>query len=371
MKGLNKKSQITMFMVVGIILVVVIAFILYVNSKTVEQTLSSGVQEALANRQFSSAVETFTNECLGSALDRGILEFSIDGGGLLPTRDARTSDPISLYYRNDKGQVSSAFWTRTDEFDAQLQQDIANNFLRCIDNYQLFREYNTEVIAAGEPRITPVYTDIDTKAILEYPITIQDASGSHDYISFSAAAPYRFGAMKSAIMDILSLIDQMPGIVSSPQMRDAKLSPIANQYGFVVAFDDPKEDIVIISLADPHAAPFLYNFAVEVKKPSSSQAYTINAPSSITAIAGAAAVCVPIDVQFSFNPPSVFVDSFSPMPGTTNYRMPGDVRIAGNNDQLCYQMKFPGAYTVDIVARDYFTSSPYTTTRQRVTITVI
>ena len=67
-----KKSQITFFIVLGVIIVIAAYFMFYFSSSTKEETSETGTEEATKELLGSSRVKTFVTNCLSSSLDDGL-----------------------------------------------------------------------------------------------------------------------------------------------------------------------------------------------------------------------------------------------------------------------------------------------------------
>ena len=138
----NKKAQLTVFIIIGIVLLLILGLTLYF-------TQSMFFQKLFVPKEISKVV-VFTEACVQAAAEEGLFLLSIQGG-YIEQPDYITKDPYSyvdagfkvpyLYYRGNDRAPSKT------QMEFELVNYVNEQVKNCINNYDMFRnEYEfTEI----------------------------------------------------------------------------------------------------------------------------------------------------------------------------------------------------------------------------------
>lgn len=88
-----KKAQITIFMIIGIILLVVFGFMFYVTSITAERELEESVSQTTGDLTETTAIKYYVTTCLDNALVEATKLIGLQGGVFYPGQPGSLIDP--------------------------------------------------------------------------------------------------------------------------------------------------------------------------------------------------------------------------------------------------------------------------------------
>jgi len=214
---MNSKGQVTVFIIVGIIILAVAAIILYVTSITItEEIETEGKQFIETVPQEFIAIQQYTEACLNSVAEQGIIVLGQQGGYLYPSSLGDYSitnptdsvgvnlDPVLVpywhYNANPNGEPAVAIATLQpalyDEDDSlaggtymsvesQLGRYVEEEMERCLNSYEVFSgqgfviDYDQKAVTA---RVWDGYVDFT----LEMPMVITREDSTAEMTQFYA-----------------------------------------------------------------------------------------------------------------------------------------------------------------------------------------
>jgi hypothetical protein len=251
-----KRAQITIFMLVGIVMIAVIGFI-FVNQGTVQQAqIDSSKDKLVTNSMAASQIEFLVQSCLDKAFEDSLTLITRQGGyihqnqlgsmltfalpnlnysfenksyqvtyritpnrkDILPKYPCKDESeaPNFCYYANDVskfaslsqityGSSSSIILDNPKSFltiQKQLQRYIETNTLSCI-NFSRFIGYN---VTLGNASSTVSITDesVSTSLTMPMTITIQNLAPTINKFKFSSFQPVRLKKVHNAIQEVLN-----------------------------------------------------------------------------------------------------------------------------------------------------------------------
>ncbi|GEM_PF-3633971 len=196
---MSKRGQVTIFLVVGIVILLLSAGFFFIFSKMKTAPLEveqAQVQQALGT---SGAVQSFVENCLQKTVDPSLYLLAIQGGVIYPEKGSQ----ILL---TDYGLVNYA-WINgaTGISRAKMEQDLATylqeNLPSCVGNFESFAKQQILV----EPDYSKAKASISIKETVvqvsfKLPLKITQASSDIKTLdSFSAAIPSGLGTILSSI----------------------------------------------------------------------------------------------------------------------------------------------------------------------------
>jgi len=124
--GMNKKGQVTIFIILAIVLIVIVVLFFVLKDKIVPN-----------NSKDFPEVQTFVLDCIESSGEKAIL-FSAKKGGIYSPEDT-TSEGISYYLTKENNYFPSL-----DNLENNLELEFEPLFLECIGNFSEFSNYNIQ-----------------------------------------------------------------------------------------------------------------------------------------------------------------------------------------------------------------------------------
>ncbi|MFH0874589.1 MAG: hypothetical protein V1859_01535 [archaeon] len=141
---MNRKSQVTIFVILGMVVVLGIVFLLYNNSKQKETVLAQG-----QNRAFSAthdSISMFIENCVKQTTIDGILEYGLD--------------PL---------------WSKTN-----IENHILGNIDDCLNEFNDFKDQGFDV-TVGTMAVNVEITDETVLVTLKYPVTLTRQDGEFKF----------------------------------------------------------------------------------------------------------------------------------------------------------------------------------------------
>lgn len=212
MKKEGKRGQITIFIIIGLILLVSASIVIYVTTvKKIEV-----VDEVVVPPEVKPVYDYVTN-CLIEIGSQGLLFIGTQGGYIdlnperVDTRDI-TLTPSAYIKMDPTNTFKLPHWfydgedrTPTLEFMQKELADYVNSQLQsCLNNFDDFRPA-FEVTELRSPRLTSVLTDKDVVLRLDYPIEIKQGDKTTEHSEFIAHIPVRLKKMWNLAKSILEV----------------------------------------------------------------------------------------------------------------------------------------------------------------------
>ncbi len=196
-----KKAQITLFIILGIVIVTAALIVIYVKSNLIKTT-EGEAQDIIKSPYKSANVKLFVESCLGIAASKGLTLLGIRGGFVEFPADvntmvtSRTIIPF-LYYR---GEIKLPTLAKMAE---ELSKYIGHEMIVCLDNFNEFKKmgYNIET---GDISTTTNISDFSVVIKVDYPIIIKDEKGTTEISEFYKQVPLKLGKIYKLAEDIMA-----------------------------------------------------------------------------------------------------------------------------------------------------------------------
>jgi len=199
---MNKKSQITVFIIIGIILLFSVAIYLYFKNISVEKPAVAAY--------YVTPVEEFTTKCISGLAEEAIILAGQNGGYVyLPDQIARnpyayiaatTYSPIktALWYFNGRSIIPSEEYIAAD-----IGKYIDNNIRLCTENYTSFNDY--EITVLSNPKTTVSLNENDVFVKTEYKLKVVNIKNNTqtNIENFKATVPIRLKKAYELARDIM------------------------------------------------------------------------------------------------------------------------------------------------------------------------
>lgn len=191
----SKRGQITVFIILGIIILLSTATFFYVKQKL------TTFDPTDVPKQKTTTVHTFVQECLNLEL-RAALDRVGATGGFIDYPSQISNDPGSYLNIAPIDEAKMPYWWYAGEnrippldfIQAQVEQYIEQNIDGCIDNFSAVPDY--EVIKTGNASVKLVFGENDVSVQMMYPLLAIKVPERNEFslngYDFYVKAPIRF-----------------------------------------------------------------------------------------------------------------------------------------------------------------------------------
>ncbi|MBI2151900.1 hypothetical protein HYU21_04200 [Candidatus Woesearchaeota archaeon] len=237
----GKKGQLTIFIILGLVILVVGSIFYLYFKPNLEQP-----------KQISSNVEYFINDCLKKTLESGIKEISLNGGEYLPQDSTYFSEREIKYYL--KNGVTKDF----PNLETEISKYVAAQMSSCL---------TLSTIPNVEMRLSEI--KVDTKisstrviADLYLPVIISQDQTSKEISNFQAVVSSRLGEISGVVQEFITLQAANPDY-----MLVSKLMQLTQNHRLKFKITDRNEGITIYSFTDKKVLlgtkKLIFQFAVK------------------------------------------------------------------------------------------------------------
>ncbi len=245
---MSKRGQVTIFLVIGIVILLLAAGFFFVFSKIKKAPLEVEEEEARRFLGIPGSVQAFVEDCIKDTINPSVYLLAIQGGVIYPEED-------SLILLTDYGLVNYAWINGAKGISLEkMEEDLATyleeNIDFCLGRFETFEKQNI-LVGVNYEKIN-AEVKIQKSAIkteFYFPLQVILSNGDkQDLDTFSVQQPSSLGAMLETIETL-----QFPNI--GPQdFLDLPYQPI------VFPFD---ESVVIYSISETEPEePLSFTFAV-------------------------------------------------------------------------------------------------------------
>jgi len=180
---MQKRGQITVFIIIGIIMLFVTAsIILIVNS--------SNVMESNVNKQFDTkSVEDFVENCLENSVNKALHVTLLKGGYEFSTAPyfKFENEPVIPYYLHE-GKMK---FPSIEKIQDETSHVVLPYFEKCIDNFSVYEKQGFQV-QKDEIDLEILFTEKKTTLSLSFPFVLSKGSISNEYDLFNVVLPIDF-----------------------------------------------------------------------------------------------------------------------------------------------------------------------------------
>ena len=237
-----KRGQVTLFIIIGIVLVFIVAFIFIVVPKK-EKTDTEKERVEIIN---------YIDNCLSSVSDNALFLLGKQGRIYPKSYIITNEGSIEYYYFEGKNNLVSL-----NELEQEVSDYIKKDIDNCIDNFDFFN-YKVE---KKEPKVTTSFKKYDTYFEMEYPILINIGESQIEIKNFYKRSDLRIRYMYEYANEIVDntvenkKILDTNFIISKDDIR-FKLYPI-DEEKVVYEITDQKREL--------NGEPYKYRFALKFK----------------------------------------------------------------------------------------------------------
>lgn len=261
------KAQVTVFIIVGIVILFVFAGVLYLTQRVSTSELTTESEQALQDvpTEFQPLL-TFTQNCLGQTGERALIILGEQGGYIYPDllgeyslSDATESDGLNLdplkvpywhYNKNPNSELEVQFaslqpqlYAKDDSelsIESQLGRFVKEKLDSCLNDYSAFtaQGYKIETRLA-EKKVTVNIADEAVIFNLKMEVTAEKGDNQHDFDQFYVRVPLQLkhyyetaDLIASSQRDYSFLERQGLELLSIYSRREAEALPPLSDNGF-------------------------------------------------------------------------------------------------------------------------------------------
>lgn len=212
----NKKGQVTIFIIIGIIILFVFAGVLYFTKYTVtDQTTVEGTPIVSSVPAEFQPLQTYTENCVRNTAKQGLKLLGQQGGYIYPelsgkfTLTPTEADGIFLgslsvpywHYKKNPSSDQENIYTSLQpklhlsedasfSVEAQLNRFIREKIGSCLNEYQPFVQQGFVVnVETGKDKVTSTIGDSSVNVLFEQPITAKKGSAEKELKQFYVQIP--------------------------------------------------------------------------------------------------------------------------------------------------------------------------------------
>jgi len=256
---MNKRSQITQFIALGIVVVIIVAVILFSQTSIKEEQTEKEITESTAVTANGLAVSQFVKGCMDTTAKTGVLYAGLQGGytDLPPSYFSVAYSDVPYYYNNGNRSI-----VQLSDIETQLERFINSNIKACINDFQTFTEKGV-VVSAGTPTADVTLNPATGMSVLlNYDLSVGTEGNQEILSKFKASYNYRMGAVREVAQKIVDKVSQNPKLIPLSELTD-----IGRTYNVNIDSISYGPDTVIYMIEDPNTVvegdtPLIFLFAV-------------------------------------------------------------------------------------------------------------
>ena len=242
----SKKAQITTFVIIGVVLVIIAGFIFYLIG---EEAKVPGVEEVPVEAR---PLKIFVEECLSSTAIDGIKLAGVQGGYIDAPESALETDysTIAYYYYEDENKIPTKA-----VIESQISSFVNRALDVCLANFSYFKEQGFDV-STGEISTETTIRDNDVFVKIRYPITLIQEDKKTELDRYFTTVPIRLGH----VYDISKLITSKT--IADPEWIDMTF---LSEFDVKIDIIPHDEESFVYSITDEKSSvkgePFIFLFA--------------------------------------------------------------------------------------------------------------
>jgi len=181
-KTMLKKAQLTLFIILGIMMLMITAFLIHFKGAAQEGNLQPETQKFAEADLSPENVKDFVNRCIRNTAETGIYIIARNGGYVMP--ENKTEGRVkAAYFGYGGGNVYPSAETVREEISSY----VASNLFFCTQNFNEFRNRGWN-ITDGSMNVTAVFTDDGADFTADYPLALEKNDLKMDLNGFHASA---------------------------------------------------------------------------------------------------------------------------------------------------------------------------------------
>ncbi len=229
----NKRSQITVFIIVGIVLVIIASLSYYLITKQ----SSLGIYESVAGKTDVNSVRSFVEGCIIKSSESGLQLLGVQGGKINLPNEFLMSHISNISYSYYKGENTVA---SLSELENELNSFVTSAVPICVDDFKSLKQEGMDVEGESIVAKSSINPN-DVLVNLNYELIINGKLSSEKFQIILPVELYKIQGYANEIVD---------KVVDDPDWLDIT---------YLSSFDVPisiiphSDDSFIISIVDPES----------------------------------------------------------------------------------------------------------------------
>lgn len=260
-----KKGQVTIFIIVGIILVVAITMGIILRKDIAQKIQDVKISQSTALQQEVDLARPFVEDCLQSSAENAVLKVVAKGGYNAPRNSVEYDYyTVPIYFNKGKETVPSM-----QNIASEIALAIKNEVPSCAN----FKAAGMPVKAVKRPEVS---ISVGKKIItvdMEWPLTVGNEQESATISEFSASIP---ADIESPYEYTMALYNQQKAI---KVLSLIDLARLAKQNNFILHFDMADNDAMVYLLTFNRTIiqrqPLVYTFGIIREKPKAGESTSL------------------------------------------------------------------------------------------------
>lgn len=246
MKKKSNKSQTTIFIILGIIIITLIIFL------TIPK-----INDKVLIPQNIEPINNFVEECIKQTSNDAITILGLSAG-YFPLPELTTQTNIPIYYKDNTVSIPTI-----EKLQTGLSDLIIELLPFCTNNFVNFNDFKIEE-NSNEIKITSIIKDKKIIINTLYPLKIKKEDQTYELKNFKTITNAPLGKSYNIAKQIIK--DQQ---VNPSTVCITCLSNLADKYDLIIGFDDTTNNQVIYTIVDDkteiNEEGFTYLFASELE----------------------------------------------------------------------------------------------------------
>lgn len=232
----NKKSQVTVYIIIGIIILFISAGIIYLRNISIEKSETEVPTIHTVPIEFSPVKEYVTN-CVEQTAVKGLKLLGLQGGYIYPEQNGITVNEFSptsstgikyaktvpyWYYMDSPNTCQTCSFRKNipplyrnnpnypsnqiTGIEAQLDQYIKNNLKTCLDNFRDFNEQGFTIVEKGSIEPRTIIAENDIKFYVEYPLEVTKGNSKKEIFQYLSTITLNFKEIYSLAIELTDTI---------------------------------------------------------------------------------------------------------------------------------------------------------------------
>ncbi len=192
---MQKRGQVTIFLILGLLIIIVIAVILALRYFSVSEG-EKEVEKAEAAPMLGYSIKDYVDSCIKKTGEEAITYVSEHGGYYeLPELSHPGGWPYYIY-------EDSIYMISQEELEEQLSKYMDAELFFCIKNFVGFKEYGLQIKQEEVSAVTGLFND-QVLFDVTFPITVMQDTLQKHIAYFSIAIPSSLGQLRSVSSEYL------------------------------------------------------------------------------------------------------------------------------------------------------------------------
>ncbi len=212
----NTKGQVTIFIIIGIVIIAIIGGIVLFSGSETKSELETIVDETTSEVKQTNDLTPFVEDCMKKTLVPGIYLIGVQG-------IIFTNDPHELLHTEQSsvayGVKNTEILITKERYQEQLSQYMDESLNECLQDFAAFQTRGIE-IETKSPKTSVIIQKNKVVADLKYPIKTKVGSTSRTYDQFIITVPIRLGTSIEQAIKTSQTIISNPGSLSLSHTSD-------------------------------------------------------------------------------------------------------------------------------------------------------